>query len=238
MLRSYAGLLPALLLLAACAEGEGTIAVTAYGESYIEQGVPAAEMADGWAVTFESFVVTFADIQLAGAELADPAPVDLAVASGAQGQPLGELLAPEGDHTGAAFTIARMDLQGTATLGTTTKTFAWQFDDPAPYTGCATTTSVTDGGRATFQITVHADHLLADSLVAAEPELRFQALADADTDDDGAIIQSELAGVDIGAYDPGSEGGIDDLWAWLVAQSHTLGHVDGEGHCESPGIHH
>lgn len=35
-------------LLAACGDGEDTVRVTAYGESFIEDGIPASEMDDGW----------------------------------------------------------------------------------------------------------------------------------------------------------------------------------------------
>ena len=142
---------------------------------------------------------------------------------------------PDGDHTGASFTITRVEVEGTATKGADTKSFSWVFDEPTRYVECETTTAVSDGGSATFQITVHADHLLYDSLVSEEPQVLFQALADADADADadGNITQAELAATDIGAYDPGSEDGVDDLWAWLVAQTRTLGHVDGEGHCRA-----
>jgi hypothetical protein len=85
---------------------------------------------------------------------------------------------------------------------------------------------------AIFQITVHADHLFYDSLVSEEPQLLFQPLADADADQDGDITTEELGATDIGAYDPGNED-LDDLWSFLMAQSRTLGHVDGEGHCQA-----
>ena len=117
--------------------------------------------------------------------------------------------------------------------GDETKTFHWVFDHTTTYHGCETTTSVEDGGTSTFQITVHADHLFYDSLVSEEPDLLFGALADADEDGDGEITEEELSEADIGAYDPGSEDGIDDLWAFLNAQAKTLGHVDGEGHCHA-----
>ena len=90
-----------------------------------------------------------------------------------------------------------------------------------------------DGGYAAFQITFHPDHLLYDSLVSQEPLLLLPALADADADVGGNIPQPGPAATDIGAYDPGSEDGVDDLWAWLLAQTRTLGHVDGEGHCRA-----
>ena len=114
-----------------------------------------------------------------------------------------------------------------------TKNFDWVFDEEVHYTECETTTSVTEGAASTFQITVHADHYFYDSLVSEDPILVFQGLADADADADGEITRAELEAADIGGLDPGSDGSVDDLWSWLVAQNATLGHVDGEGHCDA-----
>lgn len=223
-------------LLAACGSddggGEGTVSVRVYGESFIEEGIQAAEMDDGWAVDFTRFAVTIRDVVVAGTPLPDPQPIDVSQPSNGEGHELGTLTVPAGEHSHPSFTIARVEVEGTAEKDGETKSFAWVFDAPTAYAECETTTSVKDGGSATFEITIHADHLFYDSLVAAEPKLLFQPLADADSDGDGTLSEAELAQTDIGAYDPGNED-IDDLWAWLVAQHRTLGHVDGEGHCEA-----
>ena len=237
------GLAVAVVLLSAvganaCGDessGEGEIEVTAYGEAFIEEGIPAGEMSDGWAITFDRFIVTIEEIVVAGVSASDPEPVDLTTASGGDGQTLATVTVPADDHTDGRFTISRVDVSGSATKDTTVKTFSWVFDQAVRYTGCETTTSVTDGDTATFQITVHADHLFYDSLVSAEPDLLFQAIADADADSNGEVTEAELAAADIGAYDPGNED-INDLWAWLLAQTRTLGHVDGEGHCHAETI--
>jgi hypothetical protein len=222
------------MLAASCGtEGEGTITVTAYGESFIEEGIPASAVDDGWAVGFSRFQVSIRDVQVAGAPVTVPASIELTKPSSGKGHELGTTQVPEGEHRDAGFTIARVEVEGSATKGTVTKTFSWVFDRPTVYSRCETTTKVAADGSATFQITVHADHLLYDSLVAAEPKLLFQALADADKDSDGEVTRAELAAAGVGAYDPGSGGGIDDLWSWLVAQTRTLGHVDGEGHCHA-----
>lgn len=227
-------LLSNLLLLSACGTTEeGTVIVTAYGESFIEDGIPAPDVGDGWAVDFSRFEVSIRDVTVAGTAIEVPAAIDLSASSSGAGHELGSALVGAGKHTGASFTIARVEVVGTATKGTATKSFDWVFDRATRYERCDTTTHVTDGGRATFQITVHADHLLYDSLVSSEPEVLFQPLADADADGDGVITQPELAARDIGGYDPGSEDGVDDLWAWLNALARTLGHVDGEGHCHA-----
>jgi len=221
------------LLATGCGEGEGTLVVTAYGEDFIEEGIGADAVADGWSVTFDRFEVTIAEVVAAEEAVAVTGSIDVAQPSSGAGHRLGSVAVAEGDYTDASFTIERVEVDGRASQGGQDKTFHWIFDEPTHYQGCETTTSVPDGGEGTFEITIHGDHLLYDSLVGAEPELLFQALADADADADGAISPAELAATDIGAYDPGSEGGIDDLWAWLTALAHTLGHVDGEGHCHT-----
>ena len=216
-----------------CATATGAVDVTAYGEDFIEEGIPAEEVNDGWAIDFSRFEVTFAEVTVGGVVLADAVTVDLAQASDGDGQVLGVLDVAEGNYDESSFAIERVEVDGSATLNGQEKTFSWVFDDAVSYHECETTTAVVDDETATFQITVHADHLFYDSLVAEEPRLLFQPLADADANADGDITAEELAATDIGAYDPGSAGGIDDLWAFHGAQTATLGHVDGEGHCHS-----
>jgi hypothetical protein len=224
-------LLPAM---AACGtEDNGTVAVTAYGESFIEEGIPASEMGDGWAIEFSRFEVSIRDVEVAGVAISVPASIDLSESTSGQGHPLGSALVPSGDYTDARYTVANIEVEGTATKGSETKSFEWVFDQATDYTECETTTSVQEEVAATFQITIHADHLFYDSLVADEPQVLFQPLADADGDANGIITETELAAADIGVYDPGSEDGIDDLWTWLSAQARTTGHVDGEGHCRA-----
>jgi hypothetical protein len=236
MLDSLLRLLFGLLLLTACGDddaGTGTIHVRVYGESFIEDGIPAEEMHDGWAVTFDRFDLSLHDIVVAGVTLEDPGPRDLAAASGGDGHEVGSVTAAARDHDEPSFTIARVEVEGSAEKDGTVKSFHWLFTEPTRYERCETTTSVEQNREATFQITIHADHFFYDSLVSEEPQLLFGALADADVDADGSITETELrAAGDIGAYDPGNEE-IEDLWSWLVAQHRTLGHVDGEGHCEA-----
>lgn len=240
MSKSWLHALPlATLLLCACGgdddDGTGTVSVRAYGESFIEDGVPADEMNDGWTVEFSRFDVTLRDIVVAGVALDDPDPVDLSIGSDGDGHELGTVSAAAREHAEPTFTIARAEVEGSAELDGERKTFSWVFDSPTRYERCETTTAVRKDQPATFQITVHADHLFYDSLVSEEPQLLFQPLADADEDEDGEITEAELAARDIGGYDPGNED-IDDLWSWLVAQQRTLGHVDGEGHCEAAAV--
>lgn len=221
--------------LGACGDeaNEGDVTVTVYGEDFIELGIPAEEMADGWSVTFNRFEVTVDEVMVGGVEMPAADPIDISADTGGAGHPIANAVVPAGTHTDSSFAITRVELSGSASKEGMTKTFDWVFDQETHYSGCETTTEVSDGETATFQITVHADHFFYDSLVAEEPQVVFQALADADADEDDVITRAELEATDIGSYDPGSAGDVNDLWAWLIAQSRTLGHVDGEGHCDS-----
>lgn len=231
-----------ILSLTACAflgsacssdEADGTLLITAYGESYIEDGIPSAEVEDGWEVNFEHFKVTIEDVIVGEETLTNIEVIDLTKKSSGDGQELGALLLPAGKYTTASFAITQVEAEGEATKGKEKKTFHWIFDRTTEYTKCKATSTIKAGEADTLQITVHADHLLYDSLVAEEPSLLFGPLAAADADDDGEITQEELKKADIGDYDPGSDDGVDDLWAYLSALSTTLGHVNGEGHCSS-----
>lgn len=230
------GLVLVCLALSACAEREGTVRVTAYGEEFIEEGIGADDMSDGWAVSFERFEVSLSDVEVAGTAIDVPATVDVAEASGGEGHELGTAVVEEGDYGGAGFVIDRLEVDGSAVLGDERKTFTWVFDAATAYEACDARTSVSEGGVGTFQITIHADHLFYDSLVAEEPRVVFQPLADADADNDGEITRQELSMKGIGSFDPGSEGDVEDLWAWLLASTRTLGHADGEGHCETAPV--
>ena len=212
--------------------GEGTVKVNTYGEAFIEEGIPAEEVGDGWAVTFTKFDVSLTDITIGEQTLAGPYKVDVSQGTDGAGHEVGALTLPAGEYTSQSFGIERVELSGIATKDGQEKTFSWTFDAPVHYERCETTTAVEDGGVASFQVTIHADHYLYDSLVSEEPQVLFQALADSDVDGDGEITKEELEATGIGAYDPGNED-VSNMWQWLVAQNATLGHVDGEGHCDA-----
>jgi hypothetical protein len=227
--------------LAACVgcSSEGTIVVAAYGEAFIEQGIGAEHFSDGWSVTFDRFLVSLRDIRVAG-QTASDVQVDLVTPSAGRGQILAELSVDEGDYDGASFTIDRLEVEGAAIKGAGTpdaamKSFAWVFEEVVAYQDCETATRVESGATADFQITIHADHLFRDSLVAEEPGLVFQPFADADSDRnmDGVIeTDGELWEAGIGALDPGNETA-PELWTWLILAARSIGHVNGEAHCTS-----
>jgi hypothetical protein len=219
-------------MFAGCADGEGTLVVRIYGEDFVEQGIAADEMDDGWAVTFDRFDVSVDDLTVAGTSFPVAGPVDLTPASVGRGHELGRAEVAPGSHDDARFTISRVVVEGEATLDDVRKHFALTFDHAVTYSGCETSVHVEHGRETTFEVTIHADHLFFDSRAATRPGLRFQALADADTDEDGEITQAELASADLGDYDPGSDGGhLQSLWDYLVALVAEIAHADGEAHC-------
>lgn len=218
-----------------CGAGEGTVNVTAYGETFIEQGIAADDTADGWAVTFDRFVVDVRDVVVADVSLNDPGPIDLTQPSDGGGQSLGSVTAAEDHYQGGSFVVASLALSGAIFRGDVEKEFDWVFPGPTLYTRCDTSIAVNPDATATFQITIHADHFFHDSLVAAEPSLLIGPLVAADVDHDDVIAPQELMATGLGAYDPGNQD-IDDLWTWLATLSRTVGHANGEGHCQPEAL--
>jgi hypothetical protein len=213
--------------------GEGKLVTTLYGESFIEEGITAEEMADGWSVTFDRFIVTLGELRVGGTQDASVDPIDISQETSGEGQSISSVIVPVGEYSDASFTITRIAFSGSASRGDLIKTFDWVFEQETHYSHCEAVTRVEQGETSTFQITIHADHFFYDSLVSETPQVVFQALADADLDGDGEITRAELEVTDIGGYDSGSAGEVNDMWAWLSAQSRTLGHVNGEGHCDA-----
>jgi hypothetical protein len=48
----------------ACAPTEGDLTFSTWGEEYIEKGIPASEFADGWGVTFDTFLVVLDGVEV------------------------------------------------------------------------------------------------------------------------------------------------------------------------------
>ncbi|HVK85683.1 MAG TPA: hypothetical protein VM513_16300 [Kofleriaceae bacterium] len=134
-------------------------------------------------------------------------------------------------------------VQGSATNGAESKTFDWGFTATYTFAHCDLGASI-DGNALVAQATIHADHLFYDDAVSDEPNVAFQLLADADgaagSPPDGAITLDELAAVDIRGetrYQVGSNtdlagNTITNLRQYVELQSKTVGHINGEGHCE------
>lgn len=139
-------------------------------------------------------------------------------------------------------------VEGSAQKASVTKTFAWGFTARTHYEKCKGALAgketdgvvVTNGGTDRVELTIHGDHLFYDDLQSNEAKLRFDNLAAADADDDGAVTLEELAAVKLaalpaerGPYGTGSAAGIHDLGAFVAALSRTVGHFRGEGECVS-----
>jgi hypothetical protein len=132
---------------------------------------------------------------------------------------------------------------GTATKGSAAKTFDWGFTLKLTHAHCEVSEKI-DGNAVTMQSTIHADHFFYDDAISPEPNVAFQLVADADgmgaAPADGAITLEELAAVDIrgeARYQVGSNrapsgGAITNLRQYIELQATTLGHINGEGHCE------
>ncbi len=261
-------LLGAALALGACGHdhggGEpGTLALTVYGESFIEDGIPDSDMSDGWAITFDNFLISVGDVKIGEGHqetvivFEEPAfkVYDLAKSSNGEGFAITSVeldgghydhyqyrVSPSANATAGnadqadfdAFQAAGFAVQvkGTATKGGETKTFDWGFPVGTLYNHCHAEIDV-DGGVSTAELTIHGDHLFYDSLSAAEPDLAFQLIADADVDADDAITMAELNALNItgqAKYDTGALD-IDNLGDYIDQAVSTMGHIAGEGHC-------
>jgi hypothetical protein len=133
---------------------------------------------------------------------------------------------------------------GFATKNSETKSFAWGFQNSTSYARCVSEAEgreqygvlVTNGGTEHVELTIHGDHFFYDDLASPNAVLRFDAIANADANDDGDVTLDELGSVKLvaieeGTYGTGSAGRVDDLGAFVQALTATLGHFRGEGHC-------
>lgn len=238
-------------------EGEGTLRVSIYGEEFIEDTIPADIVVDGWQIDFSKFLVSVGDISADEIDLDGHFVFDLAQPSGGDGHEVGAIMVPAGivEHVdyrvgpstsatagnAGASDVELMNgmgysiyIEGAATRDDENIAFAWGFDTDTVYAHCETQQDVSDGDEATSQMTIHADHLFYDDLDLPDPNVTFDLVAMADAEPDGAVTPEELGAVDITGlpnYGVGSRD-IDDLWAFIEAQTSTLGHIDGEGHCD------
>ena len=256
-----------LVSLTACSSGgpgTGTLRVTVYGEEFIEDGITAEVFVDGWAVTFDTFLIAVEGISVA--RDASAAPIleivkqtvfDLTQASDGQGHFIHELPGVDaGAYGNVDYQVAparagalagnasseQVDvmiqsgwsiyLEGTASKGEDEVAFQWGFETTTSYEDCESTAVVEPNETGVVELTIHADHLFYDSLVLPDPGVAFDIIASAD-DGDGNVTAEELAAVDISTRADYQVGSVDItfLWDYVAAQTHTLGHIDGEGHC-------
>lgn len=248
------------LFLGACADdaGQATLRVTAYGEEFIEDRIPADVLVDGWTLELSRFLVAFEAVEADGEPLEGSFVVDLTRSSGGEGHDLGVLTLPAEGEPRLSFRVAppgpdasprsatdddvttlvdagaSMWVAGAATKGTQRVSFTWAFTTSTHYVECRSTAELRDGEEASAQLTIHADHLFYDDLDSETPNVAFDLVAAADADGDGDVTMQELRATDItgqARYQVGSRD-VTDLWSFIEVQTGTVGHIDGEGHCE------
>ncbi|MCA9671367.1 MAG: hypothetical protein KC503_37475 [Myxococcales bacterium] len=132
-------------------------------------------------------------------------------------------------------------VEGVATKGAQRYTFRWGFTEETRYRGCVDADEkagvvVPAGGHTTAQLTIHGDHLFFDDLASDQAKLRFSAFAAADTNGDNEVTLAELDAVDlttlpIDQYGTGANGTVHTLRDFVTAQTRSLVHFQGEGHC-------
>ena len=256
-------LLISTLLLGSCTYDHATLEVRIYGEELIEVGIPADVFVDGWALRYEKFLVSVGEVeaQRDGVEggLSEPnyQVFDLTRPSEGAGQRVASEPVVDGRYDATQFVIgpaadalagnaSAADLEtmraggyslyaaGQATKGDVTMRFAWGFATRTRYTACESLAEV-GGAPARIELTIHGDHLFYDDLFSSTPNISFDLVANADADGDGEVTQAELLAVDLrplANYQVGSTD-IVDLWHFIEQKTTTVGHIDGEGHCEA-----
>jgi hypothetical protein len=147
---------------------------------------------------------------------------------------------------------ASVHVEGMATSPTgKKKSFSWSFSPATLFEGChgmqdgkeVEGVLVTNGGTQEVELTVHGDHMFYDDLQSEEGGPRFQAYADADADDDGAVTLAELDQVPLytiplekGLYGTGALGNVNSLGQYVRTLARTIGHYRGEGSCNSKEV--
>ena len=247
------------LLLCACPRdpGDTELRVSAYGEEFIEDRIPADVLVDGWEIDFSRFLVAISEVEADGVPLEGAFVVDLTQSSGGEGHELGTVTLPAEGSPALGFRVAPTSqatpvsatdddvatlvdagasfwVEGTASKGGQTVSFAWAFTTDTRYVECHSTAALAEGQGAKSQLTFHADHLFYDDLDSETPNVAFDLVASADTDADGEVTEAELRALDISGqsrYQVGSRD-VTDMWSFIEVQTGTVGHIDGEGHCE------
>lgn len=144
-------------------------------------------------------------------------------------------------------------VEATATKGDLTRRLEWAFTLDVAHSHCAGADGtdgiiVAAGAQNETQITTHWDHLFFDSLALDEANMRFDAIAAAGDDvitledlssqrladlrglDGEPLVDEEGASI---VYDPGSTPLREPTLRGMVeAVAATVGHLEGEGHCE------
>lgn len=231
------------LSLSAC--GPGVLRITAWGEDFIEQGIPSEVFVDGFDVAYSKFELTLSEVTVrssrTGVVLSQTGAtrIDLVRAGPHE---VTRLAGTQGSFDDVSYVIAGpVQVEGSLGAGARRKRFAWSFAVETAYTGCLQPTLgpsvvLSAGREETVELTVHGDHLWYDDLVSPDASLRGSVIFAADADGDDAITEAELRAVELtsvptGQYGPGAVGNVFTLWDFLSTQVRTVGHFRGEGDC-------
>lgn len=235
-------LTPLLIACGLSACGGGDWVVTTWGEDYIEEGIPAADFADGCSAVFHSFTVQLQDVALldgAGEEAGALDGAFLVELTAPGPQTLGRVTAPATLYDAARARVApvgdapSVSAAGAITCGETTARFDWAFSTDTTYLCAPEGLTLPRGGEGTTQLTVHGDHLFYDGLERPDAQVRAEALINADADADGVITLAELDAVPLAplGYTVGQFSEVTTLGQHVEHLTRSLLHVDGEGHC-------
>jgi hypothetical protein len=157
-------LLGTALLCANCG-GEGALALTTWGEDFIETGIPADTFADDWSITFSKFLVVVKEARIADADgsvaleldgpvvndLVVPGPFTMTTVAAVPARRYDDVsvvVAPDAAASAgsasaddAAFMVAgnlSVHVEGRASRGDDSVRFAWSFSTATRYSGCET----------------------------------------------------------------------------------------------------
>lgn len=247
-----------IALLFAC--GSGSWEVETWGEEYIEDQLPADIFADACSVDYSAFRVIFTERSLVdgdgkavgsleGAEvydLVEPGPSSMGTVDVAAGHysEVYARIAPSGNATAATASAEDTSTMtgngwsvwatGTLSCPDSTVSFDWGFATDTLYQCEPEDLTIPGGGSDVSQLTVHGDHLFYDGLENPDAEVRGLAIAAADTNTDGIVSAEELDAVSVATlgYDVGQYSDVSSLWDFVEFLTQTLGHIDGEGHCQ------
>lgn len=245
------------LLLTGCSTGTWTL--NTWGEEYIEEGIPAAEFEDGCEAVYDEFLIIQSNAALRDGDgnsvsnlpvsqlfdMTQAGPHEVgssevrATTYDRVHVEVGPLLEQTVVGNATEEQLGRMDglsifVSGTLTCGADAVDFDWAFDTETMYE-CEPELTIASGGDGTTEFTVHGDHFFYDGLENPDAVVRGQAIVDADADADGAVTRAELEAVNVatlGTYDVGSQSDVTTLDDFVEFLTRTLGHIDGEGHCQ------
>ena len=150
-------------------------------------------------------------------------------------------------------TIAKTDGQScdinapTTCVDEATVAFKWGVSNPTSFDDCGSADgdkgfAVPSGGSVQLKPTIHGDHWFFSNIAQGSEEIttrKAQWIANVDANHDGETTIDELKAADAGKAFPASDGyvlsggviPVNNAFDYLIAQSSTLAHLNGDGDC-------